>query len=67
VLDKIGRHRQALVIHCFDEVDAPTRRVHLRTQSAIGGTFIETQAAMDTRGNFLAWRSLTLIKTGQRR
>jgi hypothetical protein len=67
VLDEIGCHRQASVIHRFDEVDAPTWRVHLGAQGTIGGTFIETQAAMDTRGNFLARRPLKLIKTGQRR
>src|SRR5512145_1462137 len=42
MFDETGRHRQASVIHRFDEVDAPTRRVHLGTQSAIGRTFIET-------------------------
>jgi hypothetical protein len=51
---KAGGHRRASVIHRFDEVDAPTWRVHLGAQGTIGGTFIETQAAMDTRSNFLA-------------
>jgi len=67
VLDEIGRHRQAPIIYRFDQVDAPTWRVHLGAQSTIGRTFIETQAAMDTRGNFLARRPFKLIKTGQRR
>jgi hypothetical protein len=42
MLDETGRHRQASVIHRFDEVDAPPWRVHLGAQGAIGGTFIET-------------------------
>jgi hypothetical protein len=67
VLDEVGRHRQASVIHRLDEIDAPTWRVHLGAQGAIGGTFIETQAAMDTRSNFVSRRPLALIETGQRR
>src|SRR5262245_16707017 len=34
VLDEIGRHRQAPVIHRFNQVDAPTWRVHLGAQGA---------------------------------
>src|SRR5215510_3747646 len=67
VLDEVRRHRQASVIYRFDEVDAPTWRVHLSAQGAIGRTFIETQAAMDTRSNFVSRRPFTLIETGQRR
>src|SRR5713101_8759491 len=66
VLDEIGGHGEAPFIYCFDQVDAPTRRIHLGAQGAIGRTFIKTEAAMNTGRNLLPWRTIELIKTGPR-
>ena len=64
VLDEIGRHAQAPLVHRLDEVHAPARRVHFRAQRAVGGALVQAQPAMDARADLLALRAIHLIETG---
>src|SRR5882724_5841501 len=44
--ERLG-NRQLPLVHLSNLVDAPARRIHLRSQHAIGGARVQTQPAMD--------------------
>ena len=64
VLDEIRRHAQTPLVHRLDEIHAPARRVHFRAQRAIGGAFVQTEAAMNARADLLPLRTVHLIEAG---